>query len=487
MLRSPLGLVIGLMGFAGSPAMAQTIDLGGNAVGYPSSALSNLGLPFTQLNPGGWPPPMGADVLIVSWDGGSAVMPDYTAHLDSGRHLLIIGGSNLAAYAASIQPLFPNDYAAGWHQSSGCVSDWNDANAHVATQYLPAIYEFSNQSNTYHMMHFNDLQDPSTVLLGTTCEGSPRNIAAIRTYQNNGLLMYMALDVGNYGAEPALSAFLTPLIEGFLDAQTPCYDADGDAVCDAVDACPGFDDNLDADSDGVPDDCDVCPSDPDDDLDGDGVCGDLDPCPLDNPDDSDGDTVCDSVDVCPGDDLLDTDADGYPDDCDNCPTLAQVLQRDDDLDGHGFQCDCDDANNAIHPEADEHCDGVDEDCDDLIDNDAVDGVIFYRDADSDGEGAAAITATACDGSVPPGYVANSRDCDDNTAAVSTAALEVCDGLDNNCNGSTDDGLVCDDAAAGDPAVDGAALVGCACSSSGGSGGWLIPLLVLGLSRRQSLR
>ena len=39
---------------------------------------------------------------------------------------------------------------------------------------------------------------------------------------------------------------------------TPCADSDGDGVCDAVDACPGFDDNLDADGDGIPDGCDNC-------------------------------------------------------------------------------------------------------------------------------------------------------------------------------------------------------------------------------------
>jgi len=468
-----------------SPALGQTIQLGGNATTYPSTSLNNLGQVYTQTAT--WPAPFAADSLIVSWDGGTDPMPDYTAHLDSGGHVLIIGGSNLAAYAASIQPLFPNDYSQGWHQSSGCANDWTITNAHPSTQYLPATWEFASQTNTYHMMHFDNIQDPNTVLLGQSCEGVPSNIAAIRTYQNNGLLMYMALDVGNYGAEPALSAFLTPLIRGFLESQVPCYDTDGDSVCDGVDACPGFDDNLDADADGDPDGCDTCPNDPDNDIDGDGVCGDLDPCPFDNPDDTDGDTVCDSDDVCAGDDTVDTDGDGFPDDCDNCPDVVQAQQRDDDLDGHGGQCDCDDTNAAINPDAEEHCDGVDEDCDDVIDNDAVDGVLFYLDGDGDGEGTSTSTTTACDGTIPPGYVSNARDCDDNNPAISTAAAELCDGLDNNCNGSVDDGLTCDDADADALADDAFESLGCSCSTTGSAGGWLFPMLILVCGRRRSAR
>jgi len=43
-----------------------------------------------------------------------------------------------------------------------------------------------------------------------------------------------------------------------VDACVGDGDSDGDGVCDAVDACPGFDDNVDHDNDGVPDGCDVC-------------------------------------------------------------------------------------------------------------------------------------------------------------------------------------------------------------------------------------
>jgi hypothetical protein len=481
-VRIPAALILGLLSL---PATAQTIDLGGNTVTHPRTALNNLGLVFTESAPNAWPAPYAADVLIISWDGSGQNMPDYTAHLDSGRHILIIGGSGLADYAAGFNTHLPNAYT-GWHQSSGCANDWTASTPHPATQYLPATWEFADQANSYHMMHFNDLQDPATVLLGHTCEGVPNHVAAIRTFANNGLLMYMGFDVGNYGAEPALSAFLTPLIQGFMDAQTPCDDADADGICDAVDSCPGFDDLVDADGDLIPDGCDTCPLDPDDDIDGDGVCGDLDPCPIDNPDDSDGDGVCDSVDICAGDDTLDSDDDGYPDDCDNCPTIAQQFQRDDDGDGHGGQCDCDDADPEVNSDAFEVCDGRDQNCDDLIDNDPIDGVVFYRDADGDGEGTGDLTVTGCDDAAPAGYVGNARDCDDTSAEISTAAPEVCDGLDNNCDGAADNGITCEDVAEGHEG-DGTstAMVGCTCQTGRPPSTWVLLLALVTLRRRST--
>ncbi len=92
--------------------------------------------------------------------------------------------------------------------------------------------------------------------------------------------------------------------------------------------------------------------------------------------------------------------------------------------------DCDDTNGAIHPLADEHCDGEDEDCDGATDEDPVDAATWSVDADGDGHGDGIATGTGC--SVPDGSSALGDDCDDTDAAVYPGAPELCDGRDNRC-------------------------------------------------------
>ena len=104
-----------------------------------------------------------------------------------------------------------------------------------------------------------------------------------------------------------------------------------------------------------------------------------------------------------------------------------------DLDGDGFCAltDCNDADPTINIYAAELCDGIDNDCDGLVDE----GFETYADSDGDGFGDPNIIMP-CD---TPG-IANNLDRDDSNAALHPGALEICDGLDNDCDGAVDEGF-----------------------------------------------
>lgn len=65
------------------------------------------------------------------------------------------------------------------------------------------------------------------------------------------------------------------------------------------------------------------------------------------------------------------------------------------------------------------------------------GTTYYRDADGDGYGDPAFPA--CFSTPTTGYVANGTDCNDSIAAVHPGAVEICNGIDDNCDGVVDEG------------------------------------------------
>jgi hypothetical protein len=127
-----------------------------------------------------------------------------------------------------------------------------------------------------------------------------------------------------------------------------------------------------------------------------------------------------------------------PESCDdpndyNCD--GAVEYADADADGFPACTECDDTDPAVSPSGVEVCDGIDNNCDGVIDEDtAVDAPTWYADADFDNFGTAAVSTVACE--APLGYVADDTDCNDADSAFYPGAAESCDETtDYNCDGS----------------------------------------------------
>ncbi len=245
------------------------------------------------------------------------------------------------------------------------------------------------------------------------------------------------------------------------DADTYVSDSYGGADCDDLDHytypdAPEFCDYVDNDCDGDIDEDAVDADTYYADMDGDGfgdpdntilsctllagyVTNDLD-C-----DDSYASVNPDAVEYCDG---LDNDCDG---DVDGDAVDASTWYADMDGDGYGsiatfeVSCspsigyvadasDCEDTDPSTYPGATEYCDGMDNDCDGSVDEDPLDGSLFYLDADTDGYGDPESGISTCDSSVD-GYVLDNTDCDDSDASVYPDAPEICDdGVDQDCDG-----------------------------------------------------
>ncbi|MBO86424.1 MAG: hypothetical protein CL927_13790, partial [Deltaproteobacteria bacterium] len=108
---------------------------------------------------------------------------------------------------------------------------------------------------------------------------------------------------------------------------------------------------------------------------------------------------------------------------------------DQDLDGDGWSValgDCDDANDDVHPDAIEECNGLDDNCNDVVDE-------GFGDSDGDGQ-ADCEDAEECDGvdNDGDGEVDEGFPDEDNDGIADCLGREECDGIDNDGDGEVDE-------------------------------------------------
>ncbi len=237
-------------------------------------------------------------------------------------------------------------------------------------------------------------------------------------------------------------------------AETPCNGRDDD--------CDGYQHGQDIDDDG--DGATEC----------EGDCDDEDPDLYVHDVDGDGMSTCDA-DCDDGDPTV---YDGAPELCDGVDNDCDGVAPDDeqDADGDGFRScdgDCDDGNADAYPDSPELCDAVDNDSDGVADESV--------DEDLDGDGYSPCDGD-CDDTESSVYPGNAELCDDgidnNCDGIVDEDDPDCVGGDDDDSGDDDDAG--DDDASGDNGSDSTirATGDCECSATGASRSGLPGALIL---------
>ncbi len=100
--------------------------------------------------------------------------------------------------------------------------------------------------------------------------------------------------------------------------------------------------------------------------------------------------------------------------------------------------DCNDNNSSINPGAAEQDNGIDDNCNNQVDEGLEQ--TWYLDGDNDGYGDANTSVFTSSSLKPAGYIAQAGDCNDSNGNIKPGATELDNGIDDNCNGQTDEGL-----------------------------------------------
>ncbi len=146
---------------------------------------------------------------------------------------------------------------------------------------------------------------------------------------------------------------------------------------------------------------------------------------------------CDDTDPDVHPQQVDSICDGIDQDCDN-----GLDYNDYDLDGFLACEDCNDGDAETYPGADEICDEADNDCDGQIDEGFPYYGLLYLDRDNDHYGTEEYSIGRCsetrEWDTYPNYISEFDDCDDWNRLINPEAPDICDGVDNDCDGEIDE-------------------------------------------------
>jgi hypothetical protein len=225
-------------------------------------------------------------------------------------------------------------------------------------------------------------------------------------------------------------------------ATDDCGGQEGSAPCTIRGYCAG---GVDEDCDGMVNE--GCPA-PGCDADGDGfapaACG---PAPAATDcNDADPNVYPGAPDVC-GDGIMQ-----------NC-SIDLACASDADMDGYNAAADCDDTDNGVHPGGVETCDGVDQDCDGLVDegnpsmNPGESLDTYACNDDNDGSCAPVVGRCVCSATIPDSIRqdGNRVVCPMEVDALAPVGprcfgapqptSELCNGADDDCDALTDDATI----------------------------------------------
>jgi hypothetical protein len=441
-------------------------------------------------NTAGRLPPPAEEVIVAIGGGGSAAFVNTVADFRNNIVGLTLFGAGLMGVAQdlgvtieggdapdyTIGDLLTIDFNDFWHNCdvtgcgpeegvdfSGDLSQISLPASNIALEPFPVYFQ-GGEFNCFPDAFYPEWDSP-VVRSGDPDEGN--------RYDAN------FSDMGSYGGPRA------DVLDRDADGYENIYDCNdepggGGVHPDAPEVCDGFDNDCDGqidegfDTNWYPD------------GDGDGYGDENEVQPLfdcsppadhvlnrDDCDDTDDTVSPGSAELCDG---LDNDCDDVADG--GLPFLALYQDRDGDNYGAGAQVngclaqdenagagsyyllngdgtltlrvggyvenddDCNDFEPNVSPGAPDTCDDLDNDCDGIVDN-GEDGDRWVPDADEDGFGSNddELAVYSCSSPGPTYVLApatdNQLDCDDTLEAVNPGADEVCDQVDNDCDGQTD--------------------------------------------------